>query len=72
MFIGNNQDYFKNFPIDHGRRRISARRASSHYSNIPTFHHSNYERSELSFILFSKIEIKLYEKKIKIIRRKKK
>jgi len=30
------------------RRRISARRAPTHYSNIPTFHHSNCERSELS------------------------
>jgi len=48
MFIGNNQDHFKNFPIDHRRRRISARRAPTHYSNIPTFHHSNCERSELS------------------------
>jgi len=30
------------------RRRISARRAPTHYSIIPTFHHSNCERSELS------------------------
>ena len=30
------------------RRRISARRAPTHYSNIPTFHQSNCERSELS------------------------
>jgi hypothetical protein len=52
MFIGNNQDHFKNFPIDHRRRRISARRAPTHYSNIPSFHHSLCERSELSALFF--------------------
>ena len=35
------------------RRHLSARRAPSHHSNIPTFHHSHCERSELRSISYT-------------------
>ena len=36
------------------RRRLSARRAPSHHSIFPTFHHSSCERSEPKFLNFFK------------------